>query len=108
MGGGWKDAPMEGFDVLKFFRSPIMTVLYTLILSRLTDSYLLMAVAAIGYERATAETYKTFFFPSKPRGKFSGKPILYPHMLERRRTFVPAYMAISVAAVVSMLAALGR
>ena len=107
VGGGWKDAPKEGFDLLKFFRSPIMTVLYTLILSRLTDSYLLMAVAAIGYERATAETYKTFFFPSKPRGKFSGKPILYPHMLERRRTFVPAYMAISVAAVVSMLAALG-
>lgn len=102
VGGGWKDAPKEGFDPLKFFRSPIMTVLYALILSRLTDSYLQMAVAAIGFERATAETYKTFFFPSKPRGKFSGKPILHPHMLERRRYFVPAYLAISVAAVVCM------
>ena len=35
-------------------------------------------VASIGYERATAETYKTFFFPSKPRGKFAGKPVLFP------------------------------
>ena len=28
-----------------------------------------------------ARNYKTFFFPSKPRGKFAGKPILYPEML---------------------------
>jgi hypothetical protein len=105
LGGGWKDAPKEGFDLLKFFRSPIMTVLYAVILSRLTDSYLQMAAAAIGYERATAETYKTFFFPSKPRGKFTGKPITHPQMLKRRQHFVPAYFAISVAAVVFMFIA---
>lgn len=93
-GGAWKDAPKEGFDLLKFFRSPFMTVVFALLLSRLTDSYLQAAVAAIGYERAAAETYKTFFFPNRPRGKFAGKPILYPQMLARRRYFVPAYVAI--------------
>lgn len=96
-GGAWKDAPKEGFDLLKFFRSPFMTVVFALLLSRLTDSYLYATVAAIGYERAAAETYKTFFFPSRPRGKFAGKPILYPQMLERRRYFVPAYVAICAA-----------
>ena len=97
VGGAWKDAPKEGFDLLKFFRSPFMTVVFALLLSRLTDSYLYATVGAIGYERAAAETYKTFFFPSRPRGKFAGKPILYPHMLERRRYFVPAYVAICAA-----------
>lgn len=93
-GGSWKDAPKEGFEIVKFFRSPMMTVLYACLLAQLTTNYLLIAVAAIGYERATAETYKTFFFPGKPRGKFSGKPVLYPGMLRQRLYFVPAYVAI--------------
>jgi hypothetical protein len=106
IGGGWKDAPKEGFDLLKFFRSPALTVLYSVMLSLFTDSYLLMACGAIGYERATAETYKTFFFPSKPRGKFSGKPILHPHMLHRRQYFIPVYVAIWAAVLVCITAAL--
>jgi hypothetical protein len=96
VGGGWKDAPKEGFDLVKFFRSPMMTVVWALILSRLTDSALLSAVGAIGFERATAETYKTFFFPSRPRGKFSGKPVTHPEMLRRRIYFVPVYLTIWV------------
>jgi len=64
------------------------------LLTRMTDSYFLVAVAVIGYERATAETYKTFFFPSRPRGKFAGKPIRFPEMLRYRRLAVPVYVAI--------------
>jgi len=105
-GGAWKDAPTEGFDMLKFFRSPCMTVVFALLLSHLTDSYLQLAVGAIGYERATAETYKTFFFPSKPRGKFAGKPVLFPEMLTRRRYFVPAYVAIWAGVIVIGVVAL--
>jgi hypothetical protein len=105
VGGAWKDAPKEGFELLKFFRSPAMTVTYAILMSRLTTSMLVIAVAAIGFERATAETYKTFFFPSKPRGKFSGKPVLYPSMVRRRRYFVPAYVAISAAAIVALVLA---
>lgn len=40
---------------------------------------------------------KTFFFPSRPRGKFQGMPILHPAMLERRRWLVPACAAITLA-----------
>jgi hypothetical protein len=101
VGGAWKDAPKEGFEILKFFRSPIMTVTLALLLSRFTGSYLLVTVASIGFERAAIETYKTFFFPDKPRGKFAGKPVLHPHMLTARRRFVPVYVAIWVAVVTS-------
>lgn len=94
LGGAWKDAPKEGFEPLKFFRSPAMTVAWAVLLSGLADSVLQAAVGAIGFERATAETYKTFCFPSRPRGKFAGKPILFPEMLAHRRWLVPAYVAI--------------
>ena len=104
-GGAWKDAPAEGFDTLKFFRSPCLTVVLALLLAQFTNSYLQLAVAAIGYERAVAETYKTFFFPSKPRGKFAGKPVLFPHMLTRRHYFVPAYAAIWVVVIVTAVVA---
>lgn len=105
-GGAWKDAPTEGFDTLKFFRSPCLTVLFAVLLSQFTTSYLQIAVAAIGYERATAETYKTFFFPSKPRGKFAGKPVLFPEMLRTRSYFVPVYVAIWAVVLVTGFVAL--
>ena len=107
-GGAWKDAPTEGFDLVKFFRSPCLTVLFAVVLSLVAESYLQVAVAAIGYERATAETYKTFFFPSKPRGKFAGKPVVYPDMFRRRRYFVPVYMAIWALVIAAGGAALAR
>lgn len=108
LGGAWKDAPTEGFDPIKFMRSPAMTVGFSLVLAALTDSYLLIAAAAIGYERATVETYKKFFFPGKAPGKFAGKPVLYPHMFARRRYFLPAYVAIWLAVVLSGVVAFTR
>ena len=63
-------------------------------LAQLTDSLLLVTLAATGYTIATTETYKTFFFPSKPRGKFAGKSVRYPEMLLRRQRFVWPYAAI--------------
>lgn len=94
VGGGWKDAPKEGFSLLKFFRSPLMTVSYALLLASVTDRHLLIAAAAIGFERATAETWKKFFFPSKPPGKFAGKPVTHPQMLSHRKWFIAPYAAI--------------
>jgi len=107
-GGAWKDAPTEGFDAVKFFRSPCLTGAFAMLLAQVAGNYLEVVVAAIGYERAAAETYKTFFFPSKPRGKFAGKPILFPEMLRRRRYFVPAYVAIWVLVVATGGAALAH
>ncbi|HJR63303.1 MAG TPA: hypothetical protein VJ803_06340 [Gemmatimonadaceae bacterium] len=94
LSGAWKDAPLEGFETLKFFRSPLISLTYALLLALLIDNYLQIGLASLGYTIATIETYKTFFFPSKPRGKFAGKPILYPHMLKVRQRFIPLYASI--------------
>jgi hypothetical protein len=94
IGGAWKDAPKEGFDPIKFCRSPAITLCSTLLLCFLTDSLLQATVASIGFERATSETYKTFFFPARPRGKFAGKPVLFPDILVRRKVLVPVFVAI--------------
>ena len=77
-GGAWKDAPKEGFQIFKFFRSPIIASLFALGLSYLSDDLVLVTLAAIGFCVATTETYKTFFFPSVPRGKFAGMPVHFP------------------------------
>jgi hypothetical protein len=94
LGGAWKDAPSEGFQTFKFFRSPVLASLFAAGLAGLSGSLLLVALAAAGYTIATTETYKTFFFPSKPRGKFAGMPVSYPLMLRQRQRFVVLYAAI--------------
>ena len=106
--GAWKDAPIEGFETLKFFRSPAAAALYAVLLSPFTTSYLAIAMAALGYTIATLETYKTFFFPSKPRGKFAGKPIRFPEMLERRKRFAVLYAVIWLFMIGNFVAAYGR
>ena len=104
-GGAFKDAPIEGFEVLKFFRSPVVALLYGLLVSSFTSSFPLIALCAIGFTVATLETYKTFFFPSTPRGKFASKPILYPGILAWRRYFVPLYVLIWVGVVATFVTA---
>jgi hypothetical protein len=96
IGGAWKDAPIEGFETLKFFRSPAITGTYAFLISRLDGRMLIVALCALGFTVATIETYKTFFFPSKPRGKFANKPIVYPEWLRFRVRFVPLYVGIWV------------
>ena len=108
IGGSWKDAPIEGFEWFKFFRSPVVAMLYALLLSNFTRDLIVIALAAEGFTVATLETWKTFFFPSKPRGKFAGKPILFPHMLEMRQYFIPVYATIWVIVVSGILAAFLR
>lgn len=93
-GGAWKDAPIEGFQILKFFRSPLMAGGYALLVSLLTSNLVYIVMAAEGFVIMTTETYKTFFFPSKPRGKFAGKPVMFPEWLRYRQYFVPAYVLI--------------
>ncbi|HET6837606.1 MAG TPA: hypothetical protein VFH24_06150 [Gemmatimonadales bacterium] len=101
-GGAWKDAPVEGFQILKFFRSPLLAVAWALVLSQLTPDLVLLTLAATGYTIATTETYKTFFWPSRPRGKFAGKPVHFPAMLRTRQRVVPLYVAIWLAVIVAI------
>jgi len=93
-GGAWKDAPIEGFETFKFFRSPVIALIWSFVAACFTWDYLHIALCGLGYTVATIETYKTFFFPNKPRGKFAGKTILYPRMLSWRYRFAPLYAAI--------------
>ncbi len=107
-GGAWKDAPIEGFETFKFFRSPGVALFYAGVIAHFTDSYLVMAMAGLGFTIATIETYKTFFFPSKPRGKFAGMPISHPEMLQKRKGFVPVYASIWVFVLVTGAMAFSR
>jgi hypothetical protein len=104
-GGAWKDAPVEGFETFKFFRSPGISLFWAVLVAFFTTSWVYIAVAGAGYSVATIETYKTFFFPNKPRGKFAGKPITHPRMLKVRYYFVPLYVAIWIAILVTYLLA---
>jgi hypothetical protein len=97
VGGAIKDAPIEGFERLKFFRSPAIALAWSLLAACFTKGYLYVALCGLGYTVATIETYKTFFFPSRPRGKFAGKPVLYPRLLTWRHRFAPLYAAIWLA-----------
>lgn len=96
-GGAWKDAPIEGFDIIKFFRSPVYSLVYSVPIACFTDNYACIVGAGIGYTISTLETYKTFFFPNKPPGKFAGKQIQYPEMLDKRRWLIPLYVTIWMA-----------
>jgi hypothetical protein len=107
-GGAWKDAPIEGFETLKFFRSPAIALFYALLIASFTDSYLYITLGGIGYTVGTIETYKTFFFPNKPRGKFAGKEIRFPEMLEKRRRFVPLFVGIWLAIIATYVIAFSQ
>ncbi len=100
-GGAWKDAPIEGFQIFKFFRSPLLAAGFAWLLLGLTASWPAVMFGAIGYTVATTETYKTFFFPSKPRGKFADRPVTFPEMRVRRYWAVPAYVIIWLGVITS-------
>lgn len=93
-GGAWKDAPLEGFETFKFFRSPGVAYFYAFVASLFSTHLLIITACSIGFTIASIETYKTFFFLDRPRGKFQGKPILHPEMIQFRKKFVPVYVAI--------------
>ncbi len=105
-GGAWKDAPLEGFEWLKFFRSPVIASIYALLIACFTNDYLYISMGALGYTVGTIETYKTFFFPNKPRGKFAGKAIQFPEMLKKRYNFVPLFVTIWLAVITTCIIAL--
>jgi hypothetical protein len=106
VGGAAKDAPIEGFEFFKFLRSPVIAMAWAAIIAHLTPLILVIPLVAVGYTVATIETYKTFFFPGRPRGKFAGKPTPFPEWLVRRNRFVPLFIGIWVVVIAGVVAAL--
>jgi hypothetical protein len=96
IGGAWKDAPLEGFQLFKFFRSPAIASGFALLLSLISADYVLISLGALGFTIATIETYKKFFNRHKAPGKFEGKPVRHPEMYRTRRGFVPIYVSLWV------------
>jgi hypothetical protein len=93
-GGAWKDAPIEGFETFKFFRSPAVAAAWAAVLVHAADSWVVLALAAEGFTVASIETYKKFLDPDKPPGKFAGKPVTHPGHVAFRRPFRWLYFAI--------------
>ena len=82
-GGAWKDAPIEGFQLAKFFRSPLVATAWAMVLAPLTSQVAVLAVAAAGLSVASIETYKTFLNGGAP-GKFCDKPVRFASVDVRR------------------------
>lgn len=104
-GGAWKDAPIEGFETFKFFRSPGIAAFYGFLVSFFTNHFLFIMLPAIGYTIATIETYKTFFFLDRPRGKFQGMPEHFPEWRQRRFRFLPIYITIWTLVIINFVMA---
>lgn len=101
-GGAWKDAPKEGFQLFKFFRSPLISLGWAIPLSLLTSSLTVVAFGALGLTVATIESWKKFGHAQDAPGKFAGKPVTHPEMFRRRRAFVPLYVAIWAAVLATL------
>jgi len=83
VGGAWKDAPIEGFETLKFFRSPVVATAWAWVLVPFTTNVAVLAIAAAGWSVISIETYKTFLDGGAP-GKFGDKPSCHPADRVRR------------------------
>jgi hypothetical protein len=89
LGGAWKDAPIEGFEIKKFPRSFIIMFASIFLLSRLTNNLMILVLGAAGLERLLVEFYKTFLFLSTP-GKFNSK-VTFPEWKQKRILFMVSY-----------------
>lgn len=90
IGGAEKDAPFEGFDALKIYRSPVVHMIWGGIFSYFTSTYLLIFLAAGGLGRMTIEFYKTFIVNKVP-GKFKATSATYPFWKLKRNAVVIPY-----------------
>jgi hypothetical protein len=100
IGGAWKDAPIEGFQRVKFFRSPAVATIWACLLLPFTASLPVLALAAGGWSVVSIETYKTFLAGGPP-GKFAGQAVRFD--VERVRARCRAIHAVLYAVLISVL-----
>lgn len=89
-GGGIKDAQFEGFNIKKFFRSPIVGMFTGVFLIHFTQEPILLVLSNIGLERIVVECYKTFI-TRRVRGIHEGKRPKYQQWFSRRWIFFFTY-----------------
>lgn len=99
LGGAYKDAPFEGFQPLKFFRSSLVLALVSPLIWRLGPLPLGFALFLCGgIERLLVEYYKSFVVRSVP-GKFRADlpTVPGPYLSWRPRLHVVALALVGVA-----------
>ena len=101
LGGAWKDAPIEGFEIKKFPRSFVIMFAAIFLLSRLTDNLMILILGAAGLERLLVEFYKTFLVLSTP-GKFNSQ-VMFPGWRKKRQVFIGTYLIAAIVVGVSLL-----
>jgi hypothetical protein len=89
-GGAWKDAPIEGFRLATFLRSPLAAGAWGAVFGRMTGEVPLLLAASIGTERTTVEFYKGFL-RQRPPGKFAATTARFPEWLAARAMLIPPY-----------------
>ncbi len=90
-GGMWKDAPFEGLEPLKFFRSPLVGLFWGTILSFNQPNLAVLFLSILGADRMTIELYKTFVIRKKI-GKFKADKPTFPEWVTKRNIFVLPYV----------------
>lgn len=94
LGGMSKDAPYEGFELLKFFRSPFLALVAGLILlfRYVNPDPKFFTLAIFGFERILSEFYKKIYNGKLP-GKFNKKIKQNIWWLANRKSLVfPSYI----------------
>jgi hypothetical protein len=89
--GSYKDGFFEGFDKLKFLRSPFLGLIGGVFVSQYTSNVLFIILCAVGAERVMVEFYKTFLKKGYWPGKFGSGVVHHKDWLEKRKIFVPFY-----------------
>lgn len=93
-GGGYKDGFFEGFERVKFFRSPIISLFSGLFLSYFVTNPFFILFGSLGMERMITECYKGFFKAKYVPGKFKFTKAAYPQYFNMRRKYIlPVYVS---------------
>lgn len=91
VGGSWKDAPFEGFDRSKFFRSPLISGCWGMVLIFGQTNLGLLVFSAVGATRMTVEVHKAFLKGYRS-GKFKATTPPFAYWAEHRAKLIPAYV----------------
>ena len=94
IGGSWKDAPFEGFDRLKFFRSPVTAISTGLLLFYFfrIENGLILFLVTHGLMRMIIELKKAFLSDRYHPGKFKTGSLIDENLLEKRKILMPTYV----------------
>lgn len=106
VGGAWKDAPIEGFNGLKFLRSPIVATGWAVPLAMMTQDLVVLTLSAGGFAVASIETYKTFLTEGRAPGKFATKPARFDYPI-LRHVFAAVHIVLWASLAVTVITKMG-